>query len=77
MVVVEHLHEKPVHCISAVVFVLMYKIMKAITAGFFFHAARKDPHEGCRTLVENQPVISTPAVLFSRDNQTGSSTMSW
>ncbi|CAN4082820.1 unnamed protein product [Withania somnifera] len=31
------------------------KIRKAIGADFFFHAARKDPQEGYRTLVENQP----------------------
>ena len=36
------------------------KIRKAITAGFFFHAARKDPQEGYRTLVENQPVYIHP-----------------
>ena len=42
-------------------FVLIYKIRKAITAGFFFHAARKDPQEGYRTLVENQPVYIHPS----------------
>ena len=43
------------------------KIKKAITAGFFFHAARKDPQEGYRTLVENQPVYMHPSSsLFQR-----------
>ena len=56
-----------VHCISAVVFVLIYKIRKAITAGFFFRAARKDAQEGYRTLVENQPVYIHPSsALFPR-----------
>ncbi|KAK8641652.1 hypothetical protein V6N13_011036 [Hibiscus sabdariffa] len=43
------------------------KIRKAITAGFFFHAARKDPPEGYRTVVENQPVYIHPSsALFQR-----------
>lgn len=43
------------------------KIRKAMTAGFFFHAARKDPQEGYRTLVENQPVYIHPSsALFQR-----------
>ncbi|CAI9090919.1 OLC1v1025807C1 [Oldenlandia corymbosa var. corymbosa] len=43
------------------------KIRKAIAAGFFFHAARKDPQEGYRTLVENQPVYIHPSsALFQR-----------
>ncbi|KAI3775588.1 hypothetical protein L1987_50167 [Smallanthus sonchifolius] len=43
------------------------KIQKAITAGFFFHAARKDPQEGYRTIVENQPVYIHPSsALFQR-----------
>lgn len=29
------------------------KIRKAICAGYFMHAAKKDPTEGYRTLVEN------------------------
>ncbi|KAF7148187.1 hypothetical protein RHSIM_Rhsim03G0231700 [Rhododendron simsii] len=37
------------------------KVRKAITAGFFFHGARKDPQEGYRTLVENQPVYIHPS----------------
>ncbi|XP_024164001.1 probable pre-mRNA-splicing factor ATP-dependent RNA helicase DEAH5 [Rosa chinensis] len=43
------------------------QIRKAITAGFFFHDARKDPQEGYRTLVENQPVYIHPSsALFQR-----------
>ncbi|KAK1376987.1 RNA helicase [Heracleum sosnowskyi] len=43
------------------------KIRKAITAGFFFHAAKKDSQEGYRTLVENQPVYIHPSsALFQR-----------
>ncbi|KAD2028399.1 hypothetical protein E3N88_41991 [Mikania micrantha] len=43
------------------------KIQKAITTGFFFHAARKDPQEGYRTIVENQPVYIHPSsALFQR-----------
>ncbi|KAK4740295.1 hypothetical protein R3W88_003992 [Solanum pinnatisectum] len=43
------------------------KIQKAVGAGFFFHAARKDPQEGYRTLVENQPVYIHPSsALFQR-----------
>ncbi|CAH9083902.1 unnamed protein product [Cuscuta europaea] len=43
------------------------KIRKAIAAGFFFHASRKDPQEGYRTLVENQPVYIHPSsALFQR-----------
>ncbi|KAI3464034.1 hypothetical protein Pfo_020697 [Paulownia fortunei] len=43
-------------------------IQKAVAAGFFFHAARKDPQEGgYRTLVENQPVYIHPSsALFQR-----------
>eukprot|EP00249_Psilotum_nudum_P023176 c28773_g1_i1 orf=661-4329(-) len=43
------------------------RIRKAMCAGFFFHAARKDPQEGYRTLVENQPVYIHPSsALFQR-----------
>ena len=43
------------------------KIRKAICSGFFFHAARKDPQEGYRTIVENQPVFIHPSsALFQR-----------
>ena len=36
-------------------------IRRAITSGYFFHAARKDPQEGYKTLVENQPVYIHPS----------------
>ncbi|KAL7238101.1 hypothetical protein ACSBR2_004237 [Camellia fascicularis] len=43
------------------------QIRKAIAAGFFFHAARKDPQEGYTTLVENQPLYIHPSsALFQR-----------
>ncbi|RDY11846.1 putative pre-mRNA-splicing factor ATP-dependent RNA helicase DEAH5, partial [Mucuna pruriens] len=43
------------------------KVRKAIAAGLFFHAARKDPQEGYRTLVENQLVYIHPSsALFQR-----------
>jgi len=34
---------------------------QAITSGFFFHAARKDPQEGYKTVVESQPVFIHPS----------------
>ncbi|GLC45966.1 hypothetical protein PLESTB_001624100 [Pleodorina starrii] len=37
------------------------KICKAITSGFFFHTARKDPQEGYKTVVEQQPVYIHPS----------------
>ena len=36
------------------------KIQMAVTSGFFFHAARKDPQEGYKTLVEQQAVSIHP-----------------
>eukprot|EP00958_Prasinococcus_capsulatus_P028414 scaffold6691_cov358-Prasinococcus_capsulatus_cf.AAC.21 len=43
------------------------RIRKAILSGFFFHTARKDPQEGYRTLVENQPVYIHPSsAVFQR-----------
>ncbi|WOG95067.1 hypothetical protein DCAR_0314369 [Daucus carota subsp. sativus] len=43
------------------------KIRKAIAAGFFFHAAKKDQQGGYRTLVENQSVYIHPSsALFQR-----------
>ncbi len=42
-------------------------IRRAITSGFFFHTARKDPQEGYRTTVENTPVYIHPSSsLFQR-----------
>uniref|UniRef100_A0A7R9YV67 RNA helicase n=1 Tax=Chlamydomonas euryale TaxID=1486919 RepID=A0A7R9YV67_9CHLO len=37
------------------------RVCKAIASGFFFHAARKDPQEGYKTVVENQPVYIHPS----------------
>lgn len=43
------------------------KIRRAITSGFFFQTARKDPQEGYKTLVEQQPVFIHPSsALFQR-----------
>ncbi|GLJ32503.1 hypothetical protein SUGI_0653990 [Cryptomeria japonica] len=43
------------------------KIQKAIAAGFFFHAARKDRQEGYRTIVGNHLVYIYPSsALFQR-----------
>jgi ATP-dependent RNA helicase DHX8/PRP22 len=46
-----------------------YKIIcKAITAGFFTHAAKKDPQEGYRTLVDQNPVYIHPSsALFNKN----------
>lgn len=44
-----------------------WKCRKAITAGFFAHAAKKDPTEGYRTLVDNQQVFIHPSsALFNK-----------
>ena len=44
------------------------KIRKAICSGFFAHAAKKDPQEGYKTLVEGQPVYIHPSSsLFQRN----------
>ena len=41
------------------------KVQMAVCSGFFFHAARKDPQEGYKTLVEQQPVSIHPgSALF-------------
>ncbi|KZV26108.1 putative pre-mRNA-splicing factor ATP-dependent RNA helicase [Dorcoceras hygrometricum] len=43
------------------------KICKAVAAGFFFNAARRDPEGGYRTLVDDQPVYLHPSsVVFHR-----------
>ena len=40
---------------------------QAICSGFFFHAARKDPQEGYKTVVEQTPVFIHPSsALFQR-----------
>uniref|UniRef100_J3N1P7 Helicase-associated domain-containing protein n=1 Tax=Oryza brachyantha TaxID=4533 RepID=J3N1P7_ORYBR len=43
------------------------KVRKAITAGFFFQAARKDPQGGYRTIADHQQVYIHPAsALFQQ-----------
>lgn len=43
------------------------RVSKAIVSGFFTHAAKKDPQEGYKTLVEGQPVYIHPSsALFNR-----------
>ena len=43
-------------------------ICRAITAGFFTHAAKKDPQEGYRTLVDQNPVYIHPSsALFNKN----------
>ncbi|KAJ3022697.1 DEAH-box ATP-dependent RNA helicase prp22 [Thoreauomyces humboldtii] len=43
------------------------KVRKAISGGFFRHAAKKDPQEGYKTLVESTPVYIHPSsALFNR-----------
>ena len=43
------------------------RVRRAITAGFFRHAAKKDPQEGYKTLVEGTPVYIHPSSsLFNR-----------
>jgi len=44
------------------------KVRKAICSGFFAHAAKKDPQEGYKTMVEGQPVYIHPSSsLFQRN----------
>ena len=43
------------------------KVRKAIVAGFFMNAAKKDPQEGYKTMVEGQPVFIHPSsALFNK-----------
>ena len=43
------------------------KVRKAICAGFFFHASKKDPNEGYRILVDNQQIFIHPSsALFNK-----------
>lgn len=44
------------------------KICKAITAGFFTNAAKKDPQEGYRTLVDQNPVYIHPSSAVYNKN---------
>lgn len=44
------------------------KVRKAICSGFFAHAAKRDPQEGYKSLVEGQPVYIHPSsALFQRN----------
>ena len=44
------------------------KVRKAICGGFFQHAAKKDPQEGYKTLVEGTPVYIHPSsALFNKN----------
>uniref|UniRef100_A0A7S3C2V5 RNA helicase n=1 Tax=Haptolina ericina TaxID=156174 RepID=A0A7S3C2V5_9EUKA len=44
------------------------KVRKAITSGFFMHAAKKDPQEGYKTMDEGQVVYIHPSsALFNRN----------
>jgi ATP-dependent RNA helicase DHX8/PRP22 len=44
------------------------KVRKAIAAGFFAHAARRDPKEGYKTLVDGQSVFIHPSsALFNKN----------
>ena len=43
------------------------KVRKTITAGYFTNAAKRDPQEGYRTMVEGQPVYIHPSsALFNK-----------
>mmetsp|Transcript_22696 Transcript_22696/g.31742 ORF Transcript_22696/g.31742 Transcript_22696/m.31742 type:complete len:423 (+) Transcript_22696:3-1271(+) len=43
------------------------RLRKAITSGYFMNAAKKDPQEGYKTIVEGQPVYVHPgSALFNR-----------
>jgi ATP-dependent RNA helicase DHX8/PRP22 len=44
------------------------KIRKAIVSGFFVHAAKKDPQEGYKTLVEGTPVYIHPSSALFQKN---------
>lgn len=46
----------------------LIKVRKCIVAGFFANAAKKDPTEGYKTMVENQPVFIHPSsALFNKN----------
>ena len=44
------------------------KVRKCIWSGFFAHAARKDPQEGYKTLVDSQPVYIHPSSSLFQKN---------
>ncbi len=46
----------------------LIKVRKCIVAGFFTNAAKKDPQEGYKTILENQPVYIHPSsALFNKN----------
>jgi ATP-dependent RNA helicase DHX8/PRP22 len=45
----------------------VHRVCRAICSGYFMHAAKKDPQEGYKTLVESQPVYIHPSSsLYSK-----------
>lgn len=43
------------------------KVRRAVVSGYFTHAAKKDPQEGYRTMVEGNPVYIHPSsALFNK-----------
>ena len=56
----------PCTCLEAHSFGM--QVRKAITSGFFMHAAKKDPQEGYKTMDEGQVVYIHPSsALFNRN----------
>ena len=54
-------------CILTLCFLLLDRVRRAICAGYFRHAAKKDPQEGFKTLVEGTPIFIHPSsALFNR-----------
>jgi ATP-dependent RNA helicase DHX8/PRP22 len=47
------------------------RVRQCIVAGFFFHAARKDPQEGYRTMIEGTPVFIHPSSAVYQKSPTG------
>ncbi|CAG8568818.1 12806_t:CDS:10, partial [Cetraspora pellucida] len=43
------------------------KVRRAICGGFFRHAAKKDPQEGYKTLVEGTPVYIHPSMMTTKE----------
>ena len=46
----------------------MMRVCKAICSGFFVHAAKRDPQEGYKTLVEDQLVYIHPSSALFQKN---------
>jgi ATP-dependent RNA helicase DHX8/PRP22 len=63
--IMERYHNEVVSCGKNYVLV-----RKAIAAGYFTHAARKDPQEGYKTLVEDTPVYIHPSSAIFQRNPT-------